>query len=88
MRLPSFTRAPASSSTSIALSGRNRSVMYRFDWYTDARIASSSKRTPWKRSYRSLTPSRIAIVSDSSGGRMVIGWNRLTSARSFSMYLW
>ena len=31
MRLPSLTRAPASSSTSIALSGRKRSVMYRFD---------------------------------------------------------
>ena len=27
-----FTLAPASSRMSIALSGKNRSVMYRFDW--------------------------------------------------------
>jgi hypothetical protein len=41
------TREAASSTRSIALSGKNRSVMYRFDKVAAATIALSLIRTPW-----------------------------------------
>ncbi len=43
----SLARAPASSIRSMALSGRNRSVMYRLDWYTAASMASRVYSTWW-----------------------------------------
>ena len=42
-----LSRDAASSTRSIALSGRNRSEMYRSDSIAAATIASSEMRTPW-----------------------------------------
>ena len=64
----SFTRAPASSIRSMALSGRKRSEMYRLDRYTDDSRASSVYFSWWKDSYFSLMPCRIRTLSSSVGG--------------------
>src|SRR3982751_4898169 len=80
-------RAPASSSTSIALSGRHRPVMYRSDISTAASSAASRICTRWCASYRSRRPLRISIASVLLGGSTVMAWKRRARAASFSMYL-
>src|SRR5512141_913645 len=42
---------------------------------------------PWWTSYLSLRPRRIAIVSWTDGSSIITGWNRRSSALSFSMCL-
>ncbi len=71
---------------SIALSGRNRSPMYRSESSAAATIASSGIRTRWKASYRSLSPRSTMIVSSTVGSRISTGWNRRSSAGSFSTF--
>ena len=44
-------------------------------------------RIPWCVSYRSFKPRRIAIVSSTVGSFTYTGWNRRSSAASFSMRL-
>ncbi len=56
------SRDAASSTRSIALSGRNRSLMYRSESVAAEINASSVMRTPWCDSYRSFRPRRIEIV--------------------------
>src|SRR3989337_3000863 len=65
-----FSRArdPASSITSIALSGRNRSAMYRWDRRAAADTASSVVTAGWCPSMRSLIAIRIRMVSSTLGG--------------------
>ncbi len=81
------TRAPASSITSIDLSGCTRPVMYRPESSTAARIASSVIWARWCCSYFSRRPLRICTVSSGFGGSTGIDWNRRANAASFSMYL-
>ena len=76
-------RAQASSMRSMALSGRNRSVMYRLDRVAAAMMAPSWIFTPWKTSYRSLRPRRMAMVSSTVGSFTITGWNRRSRAASF-----
>ena len=78
--------AHASSSRSIALSGRKRSWMYRAESATALTSASSRMRTLWYFSKRSLMPRRIDTASSSLGGSTITGWKRRSSAASFSMY--
>ena len=75
----------ASSTRSMALSGRNRSVMYRCDSVAAATRAASRMRTPWWTSYRSRSPRRIEMVSSTLGWRTTMGWKRRSSAASFSI---
>ena len=49
--------------------------------------AASWMRTLWWTSYRSRSPRRIEIVSSTLGSPTRTGWNRRSSAASFSMYL-
>src|SRR5436309_4962348 len=77
-------RDAASSTRSIALSGRNRSRMYRLDNVAAATSAASLIRTPWWTSYRSLRPRRIETVSSTLGSATYTGWKRRSSAGSFS----
>src|SRR2546425_6268888 len=72
---------------SIALSGRNRSVMYREESSADAFTASSVIATLWWSSYRDRIPMRIATVSSIDGSSTMTGWNRRSRAASRSMYL-
>ena len=72
---------------SIALSGRNRSPMYRSESSAAATIASSVIRTRWKASYRSFRPRSTMIVSSTVGSRTNTGWKRRSRAGSFSMFL-
>mmetsp|Transcript_5295 Transcript_5295/g.19829 ORF Transcript_5295/g.19829 Transcript_5295/m.19829 type:complete len:325 (-) Transcript_5295:594-1568(-) len=81
----SCTMAPASSMTSIALSGRNRSVMYRVASLSAAGRASGAYVTPWCSSYVFFNPSRITSESSGEGSPMRTGWNRRSRAASFSM---
>src|SRR2546426_55792 len=78
-------RDAASSTRSIALSGRNRSRMYRLDNVAAATSATSLIRTPWWTSYRSLRPRRIETVSSTLGSATYTGWNRRSSAGAFSV---
>ena len=71
---------------SMALSGRNRSVIYRLDRVAAAMMAPSWIFTPWKTSYRSFKPRRMAMVSSTEGSLTITGWNRRSRAASFSMY--
>ena len=57
----------ASSTTSIALSGKNRSVIYLLDKDTAAFNASSVILALWNASYRSRKPFRISRASSSLG---------------------
>src|SRR5574337_1073396 len=77
-------RDAASSIRSIALSGRNRSVMYRLLRTAAATNAESLTLTPWCTSYRSFNPRRIEMVSSTDGSPTRTGWNRRSSAASFS----
>ena len=52
-----------------------------------ATSAESVIRTPWCTSYRSRRPRRIEIVSSTVGWSTTTGWNRRSSAASFSMCL-
>ncbi len=80
-------RAPASSITSIALSGRKRSEMYRSANFAAATMASSVISALWCSSYRHLSPLRISIVCSTVGASTMIGWNLRSNAPSFSMCL-
>ena len=42
--------------------------------------------TPWKTSYRSFRPRRMAMVSSTEGSFTITGWKRRSRAASFSMY--
>ena len=81
------SRDADSSTRSIALSGRKRSVMYRSDSVAAATSAESVMRTPWWTSYRSRRPRRIEIVSSTVGWSTKTCWKRRSSAASFSMCL-
>ena len=78
--------AHASSTRSIALSGRNLSEIYLCERVAAAIRAASCILTPWKTSYLSLSPLSIEIVSATVGSSTITGWNLLSSAASFSMY--
>ena len=78
--------AHASSTRSIALSGRNLSVMYLFESTAAVTSAESVILTPWNTSYLSLRPRSIEIVSSTVGSSTITGWKRLSRAASFSMY--
>mmetsp|Transcript_38885 Transcript_38885/g.62796 ORF Transcript_38885/g.62796 Transcript_38885/m.62796 type:complete len:261 (+) Transcript_38885:1672-2454(+) len=81
------TRAPVSSSTSMALSGRKRSWMYCEANFTQACRASSVYLSLWCSSYFLARPRRIVSVSSFVGSGTLTGWNLLSNALSFSMYL-
>mmetsp|Transcript_47391 Transcript_47391/g.90491 ORF Transcript_47391/g.90491 Transcript_47391/m.90491 type:complete len:415 (+) Transcript_47391:1365-2609(+) len=83
----SRTRDPASSIRSIALSGRKRSEMYWYDSCAAASNASSVYVSLWCVSYRSRSPPRILMQSGTDGSGTCTGWNRRSSAGSFSMCL-
>jgi len=76
--------APASSITSIALSGRWRSLMYLADSSAAAVIAPELYLTPWCSSKRDFSPLRISIVCATVGSLTSIFWKRRESAWSFS----
>ena len=76
----------ASSIKSIALSGKNLSVIYLFERVTADFTASSVIFTLWCASYLSLIPFKISIVSASVGSSTWIGLNLLSNAESFSIY--
>ena len=76
----------ASSIKSIALSGKNLSLIYLEESSTAAFIASSVILTLWCASYLSLNPFKIWIVSSLLGSGTFIGLNLLSSAESFSIY--
>ena len=81
------TRLAASSIRSMALSGRNRSLIYRAESSTAAFRASSVMCRPWYCSYFSRRPFKISSVASWLGSPTVTGWKRRSSAASFSMYL-
>mmetsp|Transcript_69048 Transcript_69048/g.202656 ORF Transcript_69048/g.202656 Transcript_69048/m.202656 type:complete len:216 (+) Transcript_69048:387-1034(+) len=83
----SCTRAPASSSTSMALSGMKRSLMYWPASFTQATMASSEYLSLWCCSYLRTRPCRIRIVSSTVGSGTWTGWKRRSRALSFSTYL-
>jgi len=78
--------AHASSTRSIALSGRNLSVIYLSDNTAALTKAPSLILTPWNTSYLSLSPLNIDIVSSTVGSSTITGWKRRSSAGSFSIY--
>ncbi|MPN10838.1 hypothetical protein SDC9_158135 [bioreactor metagenome] len=49
-------------------------------------MAPSVILTPWNTSYRSFRPRRMATVSSTVGSATITGWNRRSSAASFSIY--
>ena len=77
-------RLAASSIRSIALSGSERSEMYRSDNTAAATQASSVMWMPWWASYFSLIPRRIWMVDSTLGCSTSTGWKRRSSALSFS----
>mmetsp|Transcript_63263 Transcript_63263/g.117693 ORF Transcript_63263/g.117693 Transcript_63263/m.117693 type:complete len:595 (-) Transcript_63263:44-1828(-) len=80
------TRAPVSSRTSIALSGKKRSAIYCEASFTHATRASSENRNLWCASYFRAKPLRISMVSSTVGSGTMTGWKRRSSALSFSTY--
>mmetsp|Transcript_21304 Transcript_21304/g.72541 ORF Transcript_21304/g.72541 Transcript_21304/m.72541 type:complete len:483 (+) Transcript_21304:618-2066(+) len=78
--------AAASSTRSIALSGRKRSAMYRSLSTAASTSALSRIRTPWCSSYRSRRPLSMEMVSATVGCGTSTCWNLRSSAGSFSMY--
>ena len=76
----------ASSTKSIALSGRKRFVMYRCERLTAAISASSSMRTRWWFSYFSFSPRRMVMDSAGEGSSTITIWNRRSKALSVSKY--
>ncbi len=77
----------ASSIKSIALSGKNLSVMYLSESFAAWIKALSKILMPWWTSYFSLSPLKIEIVSSTDGSPTKTGWKRLSNAGSFSIYL-
>ena len=86
--ISSLSLEAASSTRSMALSGRNLFVMYLWLRFTAAISASSSIRTLWWFSYLSLRPLRMAMDSAGAGSSTVTIWNRLSNALSASKYFW
>ena len=78
--------AHASSTRSIALSGRNLFVMYLFESTAADTSALSRITTPWCTCNFSLIPRKIDMVSSTVGCSTSTGWNLRASAASFSMY--
>mmetsp|Transcript_44538 Transcript_44538/g.104540 ORF Transcript_44538/g.104540 Transcript_44538/m.104540 type:complete len:229 (+) Transcript_44538:1301-1987(+) len=76
--------APASSMTSMALSGRWRSLMYLADSSAAACSAPSAYLTEWCSSKRLLRPLRISMVCSTEGSATSTFWKRRDSAASFS----
>ena len=76
----------ASSTRSIALSGRKRSVIYLLESTAAETSAESLILTPWCISYFSLRPLKMEMVSSTVGSATTIGWKRLSRAASFSIY--
>ena len=76
----------ASSITSIALSGKNLSLIYLLDILTAATIASSEIINLWCSSYFGFKPLIISIDSSIDGSSIITGWKRLSNAGSFSIY--
>ena len=76
--------APASSITSIALSGRWRSLMNLADSSAAACRAPTAYFTLWCSSKRDLRPFRISIVCSTEGSITSTFWKRRESAASFS----
>ena len=79
-----FCAAPASSITSIALSGRWRSLMKRAESSAAVVSAAGAYLTPWCCSKRDFRPFRISIVSAIDGSGTSTFWKRRDSAWSFS----
>ena len=79
--------AQASSTRSMALSGRNLSEIYLCESSAAATSALSAILTPWKTSYLSFSPRSIEMVSSTDGSSTITGWKRLSRAASFSIYL-
>ena len=75
-----FCAAPASSMTSIALSGRCRSLMKRAESSAAVVSAAGAYLTPWCCSKRVFSPLRISMVSAMDGSGTSIFWNRRDSA--------
>ena len=75
----------ASSIRSMALSGRNRSVIYLWESVAAATRAESFILTPWCTSYFSFSPRRMEMVSSTVGSSTMTGWNLLSRAASFSI---
>ena len=82
----SLTADAASSTRSIALSGKYLSAIYLDESLTALLIASSVIFTLWCASYLSRRPLKISIASSSVGSPTVTGWNLLSSAASFSIF--
>ena len=78
--------AQASSTRSMALSGRKRSEMYRWLSTTAATRAASWILTPWNTSRRSRRPRRMEMASSTVGSSTKTGWKRRSRAASFSMW--
>ena len=79
--------AHASSIKSIALSGKNLSVIYLLDSVAALTKAASVILTPWNDSNLSFNPLRIEIVSSTVGSVTNTFWNLLSNAASFSIYI-
>ena len=79
--------AQASSTKSMALSGKNLSVIYLSDKVAAETKALSFIVTPWNISNLSFNPRRIVIVSVTFGSLTKTFWNLLSRAPSFSIYL-
>ena len=75
-----FCAAPASSMTSIALSGRWRSLMKRAESSAAVVSAAGAYFTPWCCSKRVFSPFRISMVSAIDGSGTSIFWKRLDNA--------
>ncbi len=82
-----LSREVASSIRSMALSGRNLSVIYLCERVAAATRAESCILTPWCTSYFSLRPLKMEMVSSTEGSSTLTGWNLLSKAASFSIYL-
>mmetsp|Transcript_16230 Transcript_16230/g.52879 ORF Transcript_16230/g.52879 Transcript_16230/m.52879 type:complete len:204 (-) Transcript_16230:679-1290(-) len=79
------SRLAASSSRSMAESGRRRSTMYLRACATAATRAASVICTPWCAWYFSLMPRRMVSDSAGDGSDTITGWKRRANAASFSI---
>ena len=77
----------ASSTRSMALSGRYRSCRYRRDMRMASCSVSSGSFSPWCCSSPGRRACRIVMVSSGVGSRTSTGRNRRSRAGSFSMHL-
>jgi hypothetical protein len=68
--------APASSMTSMALSGRWRSLMYLADNSAALARAEAEYLMPWCSSKRDFSPLRISTVSATEGSTTSTFWKR------------